>query len=157
MRSLALLRSFIIGRFSGVMGRRRVDAGNGSVLKRSAEGHSRSSIGVDPEVKDVRPRVMAYHVEVELATFAVLWIDVGNEESFGIAERACKDVAKRRHNDAASLNEHGFWGVALDACILIGGIGASCVLARTQYKATPLVSDVAHGGFHVIWPFFGGV
>jgi hypothetical protein len=38
MRSLALLRSFIIGRFSGVMGRRRVDAGNGSVLKRS--GHA---------------------------------------------------------------------------------------------------------------------
>jgi hypothetical protein len=48
MSNPVLLRSFSIVKPSGVIGPRRVDAGDGLALKRSTEAHCRSGIGVDP-------------------------------------------------------------------------------------------------------------
>jgi len=101
---------------------------------------------INVQLKDVRPGVMADHIQVVLPTNDLGDIDLGNKNSFAIRVRSGDEISERVDNAASAGSDHRFWIIAETRSVVGGKIATTVELIGGKNEAAALDSNVSNCG-----------
>src|SRR5437773_12453220 len=101
---------------------------------------------VHAELKQVWPRIMASHIEIELAAHDLGRIDLSRNNRFFVVVRSRQQLAERRNDTASAANEYLIGVIAQSARVISRAVAPAQELARGKHKTATFASNVLHRG-----------
>src|ERR1051326_1776557 len=87
----------------------------------SSADHWRRGLLVDAQLKDIWPRIVPHHVQIELAARNIIQSKISRQNTFAFIIGASENLPQRANNAAPATRNHCLWVVAkLRSSVIIG-------------------------------------